>query len=40
MTAKEEPMKCSKCEGLVKPDIVFFGEQLPKRFFSAPKMVG
>ena len=25
---------------MVKPDIVFFGEQLPKRFFSAPKIVG
>lgn len=28
------PMYCSKpnCKGLVKPDIVFFGEGLPKRF--------
>lgn len=26
--------KCGKCNGLVKPDIVFFGESLPKRFFS------
>jgi NAD+-dependent protein deacetylase SIR2 len=25
--------KCPKCEGLVKPDIVFFGEALPPRFF-------
>lgn len=25
---------CHKCQGLVKPDIVFFGEQLPKRFFD------
>mmetsp|Transcript_24553 Transcript_24553/g.39406 ORF Transcript_24553/g.39406 Transcript_24553/m.39406 type:complete len:360 (-) Transcript_24553:125-1204(-) len=24
--------RCSKCSGLVKPDIVFFGESLPKRF--------
>jgi len=24
--------KCDDCEGLVKPDIVFFGEQLPQRF--------
>mmetsp|Transcript_4347 Transcript_4347/g.6964 ORF Transcript_4347/g.6964 Transcript_4347/m.6964 type:complete len:268 (-) Transcript_4347:13-816(-) len=23
--------RCSKCSGLVKPDIVFFGESLPKR---------
>ena len=26
--------KCPKCEGLVKPDIVFFGEALPARFFT------
>ncbi|KAM8793979.1 NAD-dependent protein deacetylase sirtuin-2 [Eudromia elegans] len=26
--------KCEKCQGLVKPDIVFFGESLPPRFFS------
>lgn len=25
---------CSKCKGFVKPDIVFFGENLPARFFS------
>ncbi|KAL0047297.1 hypothetical protein WJX82_000149 [Trebouxia sp. C0006] len=25
---------CTKCEGLVKPDIVFFGESLPARFFQ------
>ncbi|XP_072277849.1 NAD-dependent protein deacetylase sirtuin-3, mitochondrial [Pyxicephalus adspersus] len=24
---------CSSCGGLIKPDIVFFGEQLPARFF-------
>ncbi|XP_038072910.1 NAD-dependent protein deacetylase sirtuin-2-like isoform X2 [Patiria miniata] len=24
--------KCTECEGLVKPDIVFFGESLPMRF--------
>ena len=24
---------CNKCGGLVKPDIVFFGENLPYRFF-------
>ncbi|KAM4752050.1 NAD-dependent protein deacetylase sirtuin-2 isoform 6-T6 [Cyanocitta cristata] len=26
--------KCEKCQGLVKPDIVFFGENLPSRFFA------
>jgi len=25
---------CEKCNGVVKPDIVFFGENLPSRFFS------
>ncbi|KAL3135315.1 hypothetical protein ABBQ32_007510 [Trebouxia sp. C0010 RCD-2024] len=25
---------CTSCEGLVKPDIVFFGESLPSRFFQ------
>lgn len=24
---------CSSCGGLIKPDIIFFGEQLPARFF-------
>ena len=24
--------RCKRCQGLVKPDIVFFGEGLPKRF--------
>lgn len=37
---KEEPLKCEKCEGLVKPDIVFFGEKLPKDFHLAPKTMG
>ena len=23
---------CERCNGLVKPDIVFFGESLPKKF--------
>ena len=31
-------MKC-ECEGLVKPDIVFFGEQLPKSFHTAPALM-
>ncbi|XP_038307799.1 NAD-dependent protein deacetylase sirtuin-2 isoform X1 [Canis lupus baileyi] len=26
--------KCEKCHSVVKPDIVFFGENLPARFFS------
>ncbi|XP_042191035.1 NAD-dependent protein deacetylase sirtuin-3 isoform X2 [Callorhinchus milii] len=26
--------KCKRCTGIVKPDIVFFGEDLPKRFHS------
>ncbi|KAJ7022746.1 Sir2 family histone deacetylase Hst2 [Mycena alexandri] len=32
--AKEIP-KCEKCKGLVKPDIVFFGESLPDEFIRA-----
>ncbi|PFH51230.1 hypothetical protein AMATHDRAFT_59518 [Amanita thiersii Skay4041] len=27
--------KCEKCRGLVKPDIVFFGQSLPPRFFES-----
>lgn len=30
----EETPKCTKCSSLVKPDIVFFGEELPNRFYS------
>ncbi|XP_065057619.1 NAD-dependent protein deacetylase sirtuin-2-like [Rhopilema esculentum] len=26
--------KCEDCDGVVKPDIVFFGESLPSKFFS------
>lgn len=26
--------RCSACDSLVKPDIVFFGEALPRRFFK------
>ncbi|XP_066508291.1 NAD-dependent protein deacetylase sirtuin-2-like isoform X1 [Hoplias malabaricus] len=29
--------KCETCNNLVKPDIVFFGENLPSRFFSSMK---
>ncbi|KAJ7143548.1 class I sirtuins SIR2 family protein [Mycena crocata] len=32
--AKETP-KCESCGGLVKPDIVFFGEDLPHEFIKA-----
>lgn len=28
---------CESCGGLVKPDIVFFGENLPKRFYELPE---
>jgi NAD-dependent SIR2 family protein deacetylase len=31
-TLKGEAPKCSECGSLVKPDIVFFGEELPARF--------
>ncbi|KAM9812439.1 NAD-dependent protein deacetylase sirtuin-2 [Syngnathus typhle] len=30
--------RCEKCNSLVKPDIVFFGESLPVRFFTSMKM--
>ncbi|XP_066559893.1 NAD-dependent protein deacetylase sirtuin-2 isoform X1 [Amia ocellicauda] len=34
----EQIPRCDKCSSLVKPDIVFFGENLPARFFtSVPK---
>ena len=34
--AKDEvPTRCKKCKSLVKPDIVFFGESLPKRFHES-----
>lgn len=26
--------RCQRCDGLVKPDIVFFGENLPERFYA------
>jgi NAD-dependent histone deacetylase SIR2 len=34
---KGEVVKCGEegCDGLVKPDIVFFGEGLPERFFQS-----
>ncbi|RDW74712.1 SIR2 family NAD-dependent protein deacylase [Aspergillus mulundensis] len=32
--AKGEVPYCAECQGLVKPDIVFFGEALPSSFFD------
>ncbi|BCS30283.1 SIR2 family NAD-dependent protein deacylase [Aspergillus puulaauensis] len=32
--AKAKVPSCEECRGLVKPDIVFFGEALPESFFS------
>ncbi|XP_056296937.1 NAD-dependent protein deacetylase sirtuin-2 isoform X1 [Pseudoliparis swirei] len=34
----EDIPRCDKCRSLVKPDIVFFGESLPVRFFTSMKM--
>ncbi|KPP65572.1 Sirtuin 2 (silent mating type information regulation 2) 2-like [Scleropages formosus] len=31
----DEVPKCEKCSSLVKPDIVFFGENLPAKFFTS-----
>lgn len=31
---RDEIPKCHRCESLVKPDIVFFGENLPSRFYD------
>lgn len=28
------PLKCTHCGGNIKPDIVFYGENLPSRFFT------
>lgn len=33
----DESPRCSSCNGFVKPDIVFFGESLPERFFTLSK---
>jgi NAD-dependent deacetylase sirtuin 2 len=30
---KEVEPHCTKCEKIIKPDIIFFGEALPPRFF-------
>jgi len=34
MVERNEVPKCDSCGGNVKPDIVFFGEQLPSRFYQ------
>ena len=31
MLAEGRPPRCSRCGGLLKPDVVFFGEPLPRR---------
>ncbi|SMN22716.1 similar to Saccharomyces cerevisiae YPL015C HST2 Cytoplasmic member of the silencing information regulator 2 (Sir2) family of NAD(+)-dependent protein deacetylases [Maudiozyma saulgeensis] len=31
---KENLARCKECNGLIKPNIVFFGEDLPSRFFE------
>ena len=37
---KGEVMRCpGRCGGPVKPEIVFFGEGLPKKFFEAWKKI-
>lgn len=28
---------CTRCNGVVKPDIVFFGEDLPRKFYLLPE---
>lgn len=33
-TGRAEVPRCERCNGLAKPDIVFFGESLPDRFFE------
>ncbi|KAL7024376.1 hypothetical protein ACKWTF_013013 [Chironomus riparius] len=33
---KDSVPTCPECNGLVKPDIVFFGENLPERFYVLP----
>jgi NAD+-dependent protein deacetylase SIR2 len=37
---KKEIPYCPKCKELVKPNIVFFGESLPKDFFSKLSLLG
>eukprot|EP00072_Mus_musculus_P065943 XP_017167706.1 PREDICTED: NAD-dependent protein deacetylase sirtuin-2 isoform X4 [Mus musculus] len=35
----EATPRCEQCQSVVKPDIVFFGENLPSRFFSCMQSV-
>jgi NAD-dependent SIR2 family protein deacetylase len=36
MIEKQEIQRCVKCgTGLIKPDIVLFGDQLPARFYNS-----
>ena len=35
MINEKQIPKCPECEGLVKPDIVFFGEALPEEFWTS-----
>lgn len=37
MVFQDEPPRCDECNALVKADITFFGEALPKRFFETLK---
>jgi NAD-dependent deacetylase sirtuin 2 len=34
---KDQIPRCSRCNSLVKPDITFFGESLPRRYFNSYK---
>jgi NAD-dependent protein deacetylase/lipoamidase len=34
-TFQKLPPKCKKCDGLLKPDFIFFGEQIPSAAYSA-----
>jgi len=31
----ENPILCPKCQGYVKPGVIFFGEDLPSKFFNS-----
>ncbi|OUM56904.1 hypothetical protein PIROE2DRAFT_49168 [Piromyces sp. E2] len=31
----ENPIRCPKCQGYVKPGVIFFGENLPPKFFKS-----
>jgi NAD+-dependent protein deacetylase SIR2 len=40
LRGRGEAVAAMPCDGLVKPDIVFFGEQLPERFFNSAGLAG